>query len=80
VADGLLATVPTLNVKPQFTHPIVYRPVGFSLLERHFGQLSLVASSSTDSSSGKNSVGDLKAFMAIYKIITTATAANISIA
>jgi len=67
-------------VKPQFVHPIVYRPVGFSLLERHFGQLSLVASCSTDSSEAKNNVGDLKAFAAMYRIITMAIAANISIA
>ena len=54
-----------LKVKPQFAHSIVYRPVGFSLLERHFGQLSLVASCSDDSSEAKNMVGGLKAFMAI---------------
>jgi hypothetical protein len=52
-------------VKPQLSHPIVYRPVGFSLLERHFGQLSLVVSSSIDSSVAKNNVGDLKAFAAM---------------
>ena len=67
-------------MKPQFSHPIVYRPVGFSLLERHFGQLSLVVSSSTDSSVAKNNVGDLKAFAAMYRIIARATAANIRIA
>jgi len=67
-------------VKPQFVHSIVYRPVGFSLRERHFGQYSLVASCLTDSSVAKNNVGDLKAFAAMYRIITMATATNISIA
>ena len=46
----LLVTMPTLNVKPQFSHVIVYLPVGFNLRERHFGQLRRLTRTSIGSS------------------------------
>ena len=46
----LLVTTPTLKVNPQFSHESVYRPVGFNLLDRHFGQLRRLARTSIGSS------------------------------